>query len=169
MKKFMMMMAFAAMCVTANAQDLKTFDGKLFSCQYPAAFEAQEQWMDDSFNAKIEDGVEFFSISVADQDMTPQYLKDWAEGMRGMVEKSFGEPTGWKAGPAVLKGKTVSFRSEGVEDPACDDSNIPTVKITFCTVIDNKKTFCGELKFQKKDEAKYKPLVDKIIASLKAK
>lgn len=169
MKKFIMFVAFAAMCVAVNAQELKTFDGKLFSCQYPAEFEAQEQWMDDAFNAKIEDAVEFFSLSIADQDMNAQELKDWAEGMKGLVERSFGEPTGWKAGAAELKGKTVMFRSEGEEDPVCDDNKIPTVKFTFCTVTADKKTFCGELKIQKKDEAKYKALIDKIIASCKAK
>jgi hypothetical protein len=169
MKKLFMFVALAAMCVVANAQQLKTFDGKLFSCQYPAEFEAQEQWMDDAFNAKIEDGVEFFSLSVADQDMDADQLKMWAEGMKGLIEKSFGEPTGWKAGAPVIKGKIVTLRAEGEEDPACDDNKIPTVKYTFCTVTPDKKTFCGELKFQKKDEAKYKPLVDKIIASCKAK
>lgn len=164
-----MFVTFAAMCVTASAQALKTFDCKLFSCQYPAEFEAQEQWMDEAFNAKIDDSIEFFSVSVTDQDMTVQELKDWADGMKGLVERSFGEPTGWKAGAPVLKGKTVTFRSEGKEDPACDGNEIPAVKYSFCAVTPDKKTFCGELKFQKKDEAKYKALLDKILASLKAK
>lgn len=169
MKKVFLFVAFAAMCIAANAQVLKTFECKLFSCQYPAEFEAQEQWMDEAFNAKIEDGVEFFSLSVTDQDMTVQQLKSWGEGMKGLVERSMGEPTGWKAGALVVKGKTVMFRSEGEEEPAYDGVKVPAVRFSFCTVTPNKKTFCGELKFQKKDEAKYKALIDKIIASCKAK
>ena len=46
MKKIFMMMALVAMTLTVSAQGLKTFDGKLFSCQYPANFVAQEQWME---------------------------------------------------------------------------------------------------------------------------
>lgn len=161
-----MMLALAAMTLTASAQ-LKTFDGKLFSCQYPANFEAQEQWFDEAFNAKIENGVEFLSVSVTDLDMTSEQLKEWADGMKMMTESSFGEPTGWKAGAPVLKGKQVTFRAEGEEE--IDDQKVPTVKYVYCFVTPDKKCFSGELKFKKSDEAKYKPLVDKIIVSCKAK
>ena len=44
MKKILMMVALVAMTVSASAQGLKTFNGKLFSCQYPADFKAQEQF-----------------------------------------------------------------------------------------------------------------------------
>ena len=155
------------MTLTVSAQGLKTFNGKLFSCQYPANFEAQEQWMDEAFNAKIEDSVEFLSVSVTDMDMTVQQLKDWADGMKMMTERSFGEPTGWKAGNVVVKGKQVTFRAEGEEE--IDDEKVPAVKYVYCMVTPQKKCFTGELKFKKSDEAKYKPLVDKILASCKAK
>ena len=167
MKKIFAILAFAAMTLTVSAQGLKTFDCKLFSCQYPANFEAQEQWMDEAFNAKIEDSVEFLSVSVTDMDMTVQQLKDWADGMKMMTERSFGEPTGWKAGNVVVKGKQVTFRAEGEEE--IDDEKVPAVKYVYCMVTPQKKCFTGELKFKKSDEAKYKPLVDKILASCKAK
>ena len=172
MKKFFAMLVLAAMTLTASAQGLKTFDCKMFTCQYPDDFETQEQWMDEAFNAKIKGSQEFFSVSVMkDQDMTVQQLKDWAEGMRMMTERQFGEPTGWKAGPVVLKGKTVTFRSEGEEDDYIDgqDVKVPTVKMSFCMAQPGKIVFCGELKFKKSNEAKYKPLFNKILASLKAK
>ena len=66
MKKILMMMAFAAMTLSASAQGFKTFDCKMFSCQYPANFEAQGQWMDEAFNAKIEDGIEFMDLSLGE-------------------------------------------------------------------------------------------------------
>lgn len=160
-------MLLAAMTLAASAQNtgLKTFDCKLFSCQYPADFEPQEQWMDNAFNAQIEDTPNFFSASVSEEEIeyTNEQLKEYGEGMRMMTEKSFGEPTGWKAGPLVIKGKSYYFIAEGEED------EVPAVKISYLVNTPNKRAFAGELKFAKKDEAKYKPLFDKIIASFKAK
>ena len=167
MKKVFMFMLLAAMTMVANAQNpgLKTFDCKLFSCLYPADFEPQEQWMDNGFNAKIEDTPNFFSASVSEEEIeyTNQQIKDYGEGMRMMTEKSFGEPTGWKAGPLVIKGKSYYFIAEGEED------DVPAVKISYLVNTPDKRAFAGELRFAKKDEAKYKPLFDKIIASFKAK
>ncbi|MBQ7452265.1 MAG: hypothetical protein IJV60_06925 [Prevotella sp.] len=167
MKKVFMFMLLAAMTLVASAQNtgLKTFDCKLFSCQYPADFEPQEQWMDNAFNAQIEDTPNFFSASVSEEEIeyTNEQLKEYGEGMRMMTEKSFGEPTGWKAGPLVIKGKSYYFIAEGEED------EVPAVKISYLVNTPNKRAFAGELKFAKKDEAKYKPLFDKIIASFKAK
>lgn len=160
-------MLLAAMTLVASAQNtgLKTFDCKLFSCQYPADFEPQEQWMDNAFNAQIEDTPNFFSASVSEEEIeyTNEQLKEYGEGMRMMTEKSFDEPTGWKAGPLVIKGKSYYFIAEGEED------EVPAVKISYLVNTPNKRAFAGELKFAKKDEAKYKPLFDKIIASFKAK
>lgn len=160
-------MLLAAMTLVASAQNtgLKTFDCKLFSCQYPADFEPQEQWMDNAFNAQIEDTPNFFSASVSEEEIeyTNEQLKEYGEGMRMMTEKSFGEPTGWKAGPLVIKDKSYYFIAEGEED------EVPAVKISYLVNTPNKRAFAGELKFAKKDEAKYKPLFDKIIASFKAK
>lgn len=167
MKKVFMFMLLAAMTLVASAQNtgLKTFDCKLFSCQYPADFEPQEQWMDNAFNAQIEDTPNFFSASVSEEEIeyTNEQLKEYGEGMRMMTEKSFGEPTGWKAGPLVIKGKSYYFIAEGEED------EVPAIKISYLVNTPNKRAFAGELKFAKKDEAKYKPLFDKIIASFKAK
>ena len=160
-------MLLAAMTMVAGAQNpgLTTFDCKLFSCLYPADFEPQEQWMDNGFNAKIDDTPNFFSASVSEDEYeyTNEQIKEYGEGMRMMTEKSFGEPTGWKAGPLVIKGKSYYFIAEGEED------EVPAVKISYLVNTPNKRVFAGELRFAKKDEAKYKPLFDKIITSFKAK
>ena len=174
MKKLFMMVAFAAMTVTASAQ-LKTFDGKLFSCQYPAEFEAQEQWLDEAFNAKIEDGIEIMELSLGEygKDMTPDDMKKYSESVKYLIERSFGEPTGWKCGPTTVKGKQFSFRSEGDEEvydsDKDEDVKVPAVKYSFGILTPKKSIFLGSLMFKKSDEAKYKPLVDKIIASCKEK
>ena len=165
MKKIFAILAFAAMTLTASAQGLKTFDCKLFSCQYPANFMAQEQWLDEAFNAKVEDGVEFMELSLGEygKDMTPAEMKKYSESVKYLIERSMGEPTGWKAGPLVIKGKSYYFIAEGEED------DVPAVKISYLVNTPDKRVFAGELRFAKKDEAKYKPLFDKIIASFKAK
>ena len=131
-----MFILLATMTLVASAQNtgLKTFDGKLFSCQYPADFEAQEQWMDNAFNAQIEDTPNFFSASVSEEEIeyTNEQLKEYGEGMRMLTEKSFGEPTGWKAGPLVIKGKSYYFVAEGEED------DTPVVKISYLVNTPNK-------------------------------
>ena len=50
-----------------------------------------------------------------------------------------------------------------------DDKKVPAVKYSFGILTPKKNMFLGSLKFKKSDEAKYKPLVDKIIASCKEK
>lgn len=169
MKKIFAILAFAAMTLSASAQGLKSFDGKLFSCQYPANFEAQEQWLDEAFNAKVEDGIEFMELSLGDygKDMTVAELKKYSESAKYLIERSMGEPTGWKCGPTTVEGKTFTFRAEGEEE--VDDKKVPAVKYSFGILTPKKKMFLGTLRFLKKDEAKYKPLVDKIIASCKDK
>ena len=51
-----MFVVLAAMTLIASAQNdgLKTFDGKMFSCLYPAEYVAEDPWMDEVFNAYIE-------------------------------------------------------------------------------------------------------------------
>ena len=144
MKKIFAILAFAAMTLTVSAQGLKTFDCKLFSC-------------------------EFMDVSLGDygKDMTPAEMKKYAESFKYTIERSMGEPTGWKCGPTTVKGKQFTFRSEGEEE--VDDQKVPAVRYSFGILTPAKKIFLGSIKFKKSDEAKYKPLVDKIIASCKEK
>ena len=164
MKKIFMMMALVAMTLTASAQDLKTFNGKLFSCQYPADFTALDQYADESFSAETDDRLSSFSVTVMNQNLTPQQMKEWIDYM-----KKDSEYSPWKVvGQGEIKGKQVSVRSEREKEN--DEGEMVTlVRYSFRLGTLGKKSFIGELKFQKTDEAKYKPLVDKIIASCKAK
>ena len=164
MKKIFVMMALMAMTLTVSAQDLKTFNGKLFSCQYPADFTALDQYADESFSAETDDRLSSFSVTVMNQNLTPQQMKEWIDYM-----KKDSEYSPWKVvGQGEIKGKQVSVRSEREKEN--DEGEMVTlVRYSFRLGTLGKKSFIGELKFQKTDEAKYKPLVDKIIASCKAK
>lgn len=168
MKKFFAMLALAAMTLTASAQDaeLKPFNGKLFACQYPADFEARNQITDESFVAEHpEDECKGnFSVSVMSQDLTPEVMKEWINYM-----KAESEYRPWKVvGQGEIKGKQVTVRSER-EKENDEGEMVELVKYSFRVATSAKKSFIGELVFPKSDEAKYKPLVDQIIASCQLK
>jgi hypothetical protein len=71
-------------------------------------------------------------------------------------------------GQAEIKGNRVTIRSER-EKENDEGETVTLVRISFKVGTLNKKCVSGELKFLKSDEAKYQPLIDKILASFKAK
>ena len=163
MKKIFMMMAFAAMTLTASAQ-LKTFNGKSFSCQYPADFKALDQYADYLFMAETDDRMCGFTLTLIQEDLTPRQMMLFVDKMKAESEDS-----PWKiVGKGEIKGGRVTVRSEREKDND-EGETVTLVRISFRVGTLNKKSFTGELKFLKSDEAKYQPLVDKIIASCKAK
>lgn len=159
----MMMMALMAMTLTASAQ-LKTFNGKLFTCQYPADFKALDQYADYLFSAETDDRLSGFTVTLIQEDLTAQKMKEFIDSMKAQSE---GSP--WQiVGQAEIKGKQVTVRCEREKEN--DEGEMVTlVRISFRVGTLNKKSFTGELKFQKTDEAKYKPLIEKILTSCKAK
>lgn len=168
MKKFFAILALAAMTLTVSAQDaaLKSFNGKMFACLYPADFEAQDQITDESFYAEHpeDECMGNFSVTIMSQDLTPQVMKEWIDYM-----KKGSEYSPWKVvGQGEIKGQQVTVRSE--REKEYDEGEMVTlVKYSFRLATSTKKSFIGELVFPKSEEAKYKPLVDKIIASCKLK
>ena len=175
MKKMLAIMAFAVMTVAASAQGtvkMNTFDGKLFSCLYPADYEAQEQWYDNCFNAEKNDAL-MFDVTLNDQELTGQNLKDWGEGMKGMIERFAGEPTGWTAENPVVKGKTLTIRAtkeeEIYDEEKEEDVKVMLVKVTFVVNTPQKKCFSGSLSFPLSEEAAYKTALEKMFSSFKAK
>ena len=163
MKKVFMFVVLAAMTLIASAQNdgLKTFDGKMFSCLYPAEYVAEDPWMDEVFNAYVDGTPCHFNVGISpDVVFSDADIKNWGEGSV-RDEKEF--MTGWKVSPCVIKGKTVYFFSEGKQD------NVQVVKAKFLVNTPSKHVFSGFFLFLKKDEAKYRPLIEKILASFKAK
>ena len=163
MKKILMMVALMAMTLTASAQ-LKTFNGKLFSCQYPADFKAQEQFADYLFSAETDDRMCGFTATLIQENLTAQKMGEFIRSEKAKME---GSP--WTmVGQAEIKGGRVTVRSER-EKENDEGETVTLVRISFKVGTLNKKSVSGELKFLKSDEAKYQPLIDKILASFKAK
>ena len=174
MKKLFALLAAAVMTLTASAQnvEMKQFDCKLFSCLYPATMEAQEQWVDECFNAESGEALKF-SITLNEQAMSAPDMKEWGDGMKMMIERSFGEPTGWKASAPVIKGQTLTIRAEKeievYEETSGEDKKVNVVKITYLTNTSDNKSFSGELIFPQKEEAQYTAALTKIFNSAKVK
>ena len=76
MKKILVMMALMAMTLTVSAQ-LKTFNGKLFSCQYPADFKALEQYADYLFSAETDDRMCGFTATLIQEDLNARLMGEF--------------------------------------------------------------------------------------------
>ena len=164
MKKIFAILAIAAMTLTASAQGLKTFNGKLFSCQYPADFKALDQYADYLFSAETDDRLCGFTLTLIQEDLNARLMGEFIRSQKAQMEDS-----PWTmVGQAEIKGNRVTIRSER-EKENDEGETVTLVRISFRVGTLNKKSFTGELKFLKSDEAKYQPLVDKILNSCKAK
>ena len=79
MKKLLMFVAFAAMCITANAQEVKmtSYADEDLSFQYPADLESTENTREDiAFEGK--DGVSMVEVSAIYGEFDADDVKEWA-------------------------------------------------------------------------------------------
>ena len=162
MKKFLMFVVFAALSSTAGAQELKTYDGPKSTNQYPADFEpVVYDWSDeDGVVVWKKDDNHSLEIYIQEGFSTVDELANNGEYMK--KEKSvdfYDKPSGWKAGDVVVKGKTMYFRA--VKDGICSYGFLVNIKNDDC--------FKGEMIFPESEETKYKPMLEKILSSLKKK
>ena len=166
MKKILMFVAFAAMCITANAQEVKmtSYAGDLFSFEYHADWKSTENTLKDvAFRAN--DGVTMVEASSEWSAFDANDLKDWAAEMK--ERKAI-----WslKGGDVVTNGDISTIRFTGVQETygsmGLVKNNIVTISFA---VNSNGKTLTGDITYLQKNEAKMKPVVEKILASLKAK
>ena len=98
-----MLVAFAAMCFTANAQDVKTHEFDKFVAVYPADFQPKIVWGDvDGFN-KGEDHL--FEVVIDPYCATLATLKDFGDDRKESLEEK-----GFKCDEPVVKGNTVYVR-----------------------------------------------------------
>ena len=92
-------------------------------------------------------------------------LKDWAA-----QKKEKKAIWSMKGGDVVTKGDISTIRFTGVQETygsmGLVKNNIVTISFA---VNSNGKTVTGDITYLQKDEAKMKPVVEKILASLKAK
>ena len=143
--------------------EMTSYTGDLFSFEYPADWKSTENTiMDVAFRAK--DGVTMVEASSEWSAFDANDLKDWAAEMK--EKKAI-----WslKGGDVVTNGDISTIRFTGVQETygsmGLVKNNIVTISFA---VNSNGKTVTGDITYLQKDEAKMKPVVEKILASLKA-
>ena len=144
--------------------EMTSYTGDLFSFEYPADWKSTENTiMDVAFRAK--DGVTMVEASSEWSAFDANDLKDWAT-----QKKEKKAIWSMKGGDVVTKGDISTIRFTGVQETygsmGLVKNNIVTISFA---VNSNGKTVTGDITYLQKDEAKMKPVVEKILASLKAK
>ena len=144
--------------------EMTSYTGDLFSFEYPADWKSTENTiMDVAFRAK--DGVTMVEASSEWSAFDANDLKDWAA-----QKKEKKAIWSMKGGDVVTKGDISTIRFTGVQETygsmGLVKNNIVTISFA---VNSNCKTVTGDITYLQKDEAKMKPVVEKILASLKAK
>lgn len=174
MKKFFLMMALAAMTMTVSAQnaaEFKSWENKSFACQYPGNFEADdpedEGFFKNMFNA--ETGDEKHKMQISYNDVTKsneQEFKYYADNLY----KVFSAGGSYKADAPVYKGLTMTMRRELIKEKDFDGEMVKMVTYDFaCVAPKSKRLFTGEISFPVSEEGTYKPLIEKILSSIKEK
>ena len=144
--------------------EMTSYTGDLFSFEYPADWKSTENTiMDVAFRAK--DGVTMVEASSEWSAFDANDLKDWAA-----QKKEKKAIWSMKGGDVVTKGDISTIRFTGVQETygsmGLVKNNIVTISFA---VNSNGKTLTGDITYLQKNEAKMKPVVEKILASLKAK
>lgn len=157
MKKILAFVAFAAMCMTASAQELKTFTGNKFVIQYPAEFKGEvDDWGGDTNVWKLDDS----------HMMTCWYNDDACKvvefEMYASVQKFGLEDKGMTCDEPVIKGNICTLR--GVKD-----NQVEYAYVVNIGKANPSECLTGKFRCLKSDEAKYKPLFDKILSTMKLK
>ena len=171
MKKFMKVsiMAFVAMFAintVVNAQEVKmaSYGDESIALKYPADWESKDAYVD--FRAEGKDGVCKLDVSIEYSAFDAAAIKNWANEMKEKVRL-----LQFKSGETVTKGNTTTIRSTGDKE-VWNDAKGTYVKFKAIfiayAVVSNGKTLTGEIWYQQKDDAKMKPVVENILASLKA-
>ena len=144
--------------------EMTSYTGDLFSFEYPADWKSTENTLKDvAFRAN--DGVTMVEASSEWSAFDANDLKDWAAEMK--EKKAI-----WslKGGDVVTNGDISTIRFTGVQETygsmGLVKNNIVTISFA---VNSNGKTLTGDITYLQKNEAKMKPVVEKILASLKAK
>ena len=102
MKKLLMFVAFAAMCITANAQEVKmtSYADEDLSFQYPADWESTENTREDiAFEGK--DGVSMVEVSARYGEFDADGVKEWAaekKERKAIWGRHQHHPLYWRAG-----------------------------------------------------------------------
>ena len=168
-KVFMALVAMFALSTVAEAQitvGLASYDGKYFTCQYPDDFEADDDPIIASMFEAVKDDQHKMQISINDVTKSAQEFKEWVDYQKAIYSTS----EYWKADAPVCKGQTMTMRRVLIKNEDPDAENVKMVAYDFAAVSPkSKKLFTGEIHFPLSEESTYKPLIDRIVASLKEK
>lgn len=157
MKKILTMVAFVAMAMTASAQEMVTYNGAKFSVQHPKEYaDVIDSWTPDVVNEWKKDDNHYLSVWPDEySDATLDNLTSWGTMMKQDFE---GKDEGWKVDEPVVNGKYLTIRMTAGD-----------VVQYYYLIVEDGLNFEGRMKFLVSEEAKYKPIFDAVIASIKKK
>lgn len=146
----------AAKQATEVIEDGKTYDGAKFSLVYPK--ELNETWASDEiFNASIQDDEYcFLDATYNDFGPTTSELKTYAENWTYMKKMD-----NCKVDAPSINGKVLTIRSVSEEKGRTE--------IHFVVMKEDRICISGSLTFDSDKEAKYLPIAQSVIKSIKFK
>ena len=157
MKKLFAMVIFAAMCITAGAQELKTYTGSNFIIQHPAEFIGEDDdWGAGANQWKMDDN--HLLTCWYDDDACKMVEFD----MYAAVQKYGMEDKGMTCGEPVINGKICTLR--GVKD-----DQVEYAYVVYFGVKTDSECLRGKFRCLVSDEAKYKPIFDTILSTMQLK
>ena len=157
MKKIFAIVAFAAICIAASAQELVTYTGSEFIVQHPAEFKGEEDvWGAGANEWKMDDN--HLLTCWYDEDACKVVEFD----MYAAVQKIGMEDKGMTCGDPVIKGNICTLR--GVKDNQVEYAYVVNFGIKTYS-----ECLTGKFRCLVSDEAKYKPMFDTILSTMKLK
>lgn len=151
--------AAAPQAAAKASVEMVSYDGEKFSCQYPKEYVGQEDsWFPGVLNVWKKDDKHQLSIWPEEYgDAKLDNLKDWGAIMKQDFEE---KDEGWKVDEPVIKNNILTIRMVAGE----------VVQYYYTIVLDGKyNNVTGKMSFLVSEEAKYKPVFDAVLASIKVK
>lgn len=163
MKKFLTIVAFAAMTLTANAQGavkILTYDGESYTVDYPADYTPLENSMGGDVTDWKKDDDHVMEFYTNEDYAAPGDLESMGNTIKWSKEEDWdGNPTGWKADDPVVNGKVMYVR--------CVKDNV--VCWEFIVNYKDMNCFKGKLTCLLSEEKQYKAVLNCILYTSKKK
>lgn len=152
-------LAAAPQAAAKASVEMVSYDGEKFSCQYPKEYVGQEDsWFPGVLNVWKKDDKHQLSIWPEEYgDAKLDNLKDWGAIMKQDFEE---KDEDWKVDEPVIKNNILTIRMVAGD----------VVQYYYTIVLDGKyNNVTGKMSFLVSEEAKYKPVFDAVLASIKVK
>lgn len=170
MKKLLLSCVLAVACVlSVGAQDMKTWEGKLFSIAYPTGGSVEDM------DADAEPGMigVLFAASANDDELTINatynvagptvgQLGEYANNLHFMHSGSFSD---WTCDKPVVKGNKLTMRKVTKDDPE-DPEKEKFVEWDFAVIGSGTKGVAGTIKAPLAKEAEYAKYLEPIVNSV---